>query len=209
MADDPIEKMNKESLDKVIDTIDDLDKKHKIFLRSRWMSVLLLWEKHARQAAFRYHLIRVMVIISGVLITGIAGLGETSQIQPQLDEGGRIVIEKNMTSNSITVLYESGINAIQKAITPNLVIVLLGIIVSVGTGVEGLFQFGQVWRKKRKYSELLKLEGWRFIQLSDQYSGKNHDEAYTEFASRVEKLIEIELEDYLGVFQGSELKKTE
>jgi hypothetical protein len=174
MKDDPIEKRNREALDRVIETIDDLDERHKIFLRSRWMGELLLWEKHARQAAFRYHLLRVMVILSGVIITGLAGL--------------------------------AGVDT--RLIGLNWIIVVLGIIVAGGTGVEDLFQFGQVWRKKRKYSELLKLEGWRFLQLSDQYKGKKHDEAYTEFASRVEKLIEIELEDYLGVFQEAEQKRT-
>jgi hypothetical protein len=76
--------------------------------------------------------------------------------------------------------------------------IIASLVVAICAGIEGLFNFGGIWREKRAASELIKTEGFSFIQLSGDYARfPNHAQAYTQFADNVEKLIRSEIKDYI------------
>jgi hypothetical protein len=75
----------------------------------------------------------------------------------------------------------------------------ISLIVAICAGLEGFFRFGERWRHYRENAELLKSEGWSFLQLSGPYRRFNphHAAAYPTFAGRVETLIQRDVEIYL------------
>lgn len=66
--------------------------------------------------------------------------------------------------------------------TPTAVaIAVVGAIVAGGAAWEGIANYGEVWRDKRRAAELLKVEGWQFIQLVGKYEpvdGKDATKSY-------------------------------
>jgi hypothetical protein len=76
--------------------------------------------------------------------------------------------------------------------------ILLSVVVSVCAAVEGFFNYGERWRHYRKASELLKIEGWSFITLSEPYKKDgNHKRAFAKFADRVERILKTDVDDYI------------
>jgi Protein of unknown function (DUF4231) len=72
---------------------------------------------------------------------------------------------------------------------------------------EGVANYGEVWREKRRAAELLKVEGWQFFQLAgEQYLGKNHAQAYPYFAAKIESLIAKEIGEYVSLFDPTSPK---
>jgi hypothetical protein len=81
---------------------------------------------------------------------------------------------------------------------PKVFVALLGAIVAGCSAWEGVANYGEVWREKRRAAELIKVEGWKFFQLAaDEYQGKSLATAYPHFASKVEQLIAKEIGEYL------------
>jgi Protein of unknown function (DUF4231) len=76
---------------------------------------------------------------------------------------------------------------------------VISLVVATCAGVEGFFRFGERWRHYRESAELLKSEGWSFLQLSGRYRRFNphHTAAYPTFAGRVEELIQRDVETYV------------
>ena len=65
-------------------------------------------------------------------------------------------------------------------------------------GLEGLFGFGEIWREKRVAAELIKGEGFSFLQLTDPYTKfDTHQDAHKLFAQNVEDLIRRAIKDYV------------
>jgi hypothetical protein len=75
--------------------------------------------------------------------------------------------------------------------------ILASLVVAVCVGLEELFHFGEIWREKRAAAELIKVEGFRFFQLTEPYRAMSHKTGYPVFAERVEALIEREIKDYI------------
>jgi len=73
----------------------------------------------------------------------------------------------------------------------------IGLLIAISAGLEEIFHFGEIWREKRGAAELLKVEGWRYFELSGAYRGKSYQDAYPDFVASVEALIEREIKDYL------------
>lgn len=76
---------------------------------------------------------------------------------------------------------------------------VISLLVAVTAAVEQLFHFGATWRNYRQTVERLKAEGWQYFQLIGSYAGDGmtHDTAYGSFATRVEELIQTDVEVYL------------
>ena len=76
---------------------------------------------------------------------------------------------------------------------------IVSLVVAVSAAVEGFFQFGQRWRNYRSTAERLKTEGWLFFQLAGPYAAVDgsHTEAFHTFASRVEDLIQKDVDVYI------------
>jgi hypothetical protein len=76
---------------------------------------------------------------------------------------------------------------------------IVGLVVATSAAVEGFFHYGDRWRTYRRTAELLKTEGWLYLQLSGRYSanGAGHADVYPVFALRVEELIQADVDTYL------------
>lgn len=83
-------------------------------------------------------------------------------------------------------------------------IAVVGAIVAGCAAWEGVANYGEIWREKRRSAELLKVEGWQFLQLCGKYQpDKDHSTAFPRFVSEVESMIAREVGEYLGVFDPS------
>jgi hypothetical protein len=72
------------------------------------------------------------------------------------------------------------------------------LVVAICAGIESLFSFGGIWREKRAAAELIKSEGFSFLQLTGEYGNcKSHRDALSRFAANVEQLIRTEIKDYI------------
>jgi hypothetical protein len=83
-------------------------------------------------------------------------------------------------------------------------IAVVGAIVAGCAAWEGVANYGEIWREKRRSAELLKVEGWQFLQLCGKYQpDKEHNIDFPRFVSEVEGMIPREVGEYLGVFDPS------
>lgn len=82
---------------------------------------------------------------------------------------------------------------------------VIGAIVAGCAAWEGFANYGEIWRKKRRASELLREEGWEFFQRCGDYEkhGDYHQAAFLHFAAAVENMIAKEVGEYLTVFNPS------
>ena len=76
---------------------------------------------------------------------------------------------------------------------------IVSLIVAISAAVEGFFQFGYRWRNYRSTAERLKTEGWLYLELAGPYAGVDgsHKDAYPAFVSRVEELIQKDVDLYI------------
>jgi hypothetical protein len=78
--------------------------------------------------------------------------------------------------------------------------IVASLVVAICAGLEGLYNFGGIWREKRAAVELLTSEGFSFFHLSGGYERfPTHASAYKQFTSNVEKLIRKEIKDYIEI----------
>lgn len=85
------------------------------------------------------------------------------------------------------------------AVVLRYIIIVFGLLVAISAALEEFFRYGERWRHYRQTVEWLKIEGWRFFQLSDPYSKyKTHTNAYTNFADRVEDIIRRDVNVYIS-----------
>ena len=87
--------------------------------------------------------------------------------------------------------------------------IVVSLVVAICTGLESLAGWGDIWREKRMAAEVIKSEGFSFLQLTGGYAQfKTHQEAYKLFAQNVEDLIRHEIKDYIvAVSPRSETKQ--
>jgi hypothetical protein len=108
-----------------------------------------------------------------------------------------------------------GLDTTSEELDPGLGIVIWGVslVVAISAAVEQFFRFGERWRNYRNTVERLKMEGWLYLQLSGPYStdGASHEASYPSFATRIEELIRVDVEDYLTkvVVEKAEKEKEE
>lgn len=86
----------------------------------------------------------------------------------------------------------------------SLAISCVGAVVAGCAAWEGVANYGEIWREKRRAAELLKVEGWQFFQLCGKYQEDGtYQKAYPRFAAEVESMIAKEVGEYLGAFDSS------
>ena len=79
-----------------------------------------------------------------------------------------------------------------------IITVILGVIVAATTAVEHFLTNGQKWRHYRASVELMKSEGWLYLELAGPYA--NHaslEAAFSTFVGRVETLMRDEVNEYV------------
>ena len=76
--------------------------------------------------------------------------------------------------------------------------IVVSLVVAISGGLEALYNPGGIWREKRAAAELIKSEGFSFLQLDGEYERfESHNEAFKLFAGNVERLIRSEIKDYI------------
>jgi len=86
----------------------------------------------------------------------------------------------------------------------------ISLLVAISVAVEEFFHFGERWRHYRRTVELLKVEGWRFLQLGGPYQEfADHAAAYPLFAGKVEEVMQSEVDVFVSevVKEKKEKKK--
>jgi hypothetical protein len=74
----------------------------------------------------------------------------------------------------------------------------ISLLVAISAAVEGFFGYGERWRHYRRTAELLKTEAWQFFQLTGHYRRHiAHATAYPLFASRVEDILQQDVDAYI------------
>jgi uncharacterized protein DUF4231 len=86
----------------------------------------------------------------------------------------------------------------------SLAIAGVGAVVAGCAAWEGVANYGETWREKRRAAELLKVEGWQFFQLCGKYQNDgSYEKAFPHFATEVENMIAKEVGEYLAAFDPS------
>lgn len=76
----------------------------------------------------------------------------------------------------------------------------LGLLVAAATALEEFFRYGERWRHYRQQAELLKAEGWAFLQLAGPAYRRfdAHADAFRTFVGRVEDAVRQEVGVYIA-----------
>ncbi|MCU0547775.1 MAG: DUF4231 domain-containing protein [Leptolyngbya sp. Prado105] len=70
--------------------------------------------------------------------------------------------------------------------------------IAIGTALEEFNQYGKRWYSYRRSAELLKTQGWQFLQLSGVYrTYDDHRKAFPIFSEQVESIIQRDVEVYV------------
>jgi hypothetical protein len=76
--------------------------------------------------------------------------------------------------------------------------VALGVVVAATTAVEHFLGSGERWRHYRGSVELMKSEGWLYLQLAGSYASyPTLEAAFPDFVERVETLMRSEVREYV------------
>jgi hypothetical protein len=78
----------------------------------------------------------------------------------------------------------------------------VSLMVAAAVGLDEFFHFGERWRHFRRTAELLKAEGWLFIEGGGRYKVHQHKKDFHNrffpvFATKVEEIIRRDVEVYL------------
>lgn len=171
----------------LIDEIKELTDVQKHSLRSRWLNQVTWMEGKAVAAQRWYYILRLTTIIGGVIVPALV----------TLKVGGGTV--QGVTGTILDTGFTAWLT------------VVISLLVAISAAIDEFFHFGERWRHYRRTVELLKVEGWQYLQLGGPYrSEKSHLEAYPVFAARVEEILQHEVEVYITqVVREKERKRDE
>ena len=88
----------------------------------------------------------------------------------------------------------------------------LGLLVAAAVALEEFFRYGERWRHYRQQAELLKAEGWAFLQLAGPAYRRfdAHADAFRTFVGRVEDAVRQEVGVYIAeVARASDRQETD
>lgn len=153
-----------------------LELSHELYLKRRWADMVIWWHSRAKDARWKYMLLRAMVVVGGVLIPVFSA------------------ITMNASYHEIGTIATA----------------IVGATVAAAAAWEGVANYGEVWRDKRRAAELLKVEGWQFLQLSGKYQMDDTlKTAFPLFVNEVETMVASEVGEYLKTFDPSLTKARE
>ena len=79
----------------------------------------------------------------------------------------------------------------------------LGAAVAIASSIEEFFHDGDHWQNYRSSVELLRSEGWQYINLGGPYRRfEDHRNAFTKFSERVEEIIQLDVQTYISDIVG-------
>jgi hypothetical protein len=145
------------------------------YLCDRWLPELDYLGKRARSVQRWHQWFQGIVVVGGVAITALTSL--------------------NLVQNSSSLPLGFTVDEVLSG-----AIFVLGLLVAAGGALEGSFGWGDRWRHFRLRSELLRGEGWAFLELtgSTYRNFTTHAEAFRTFVSRAERAIQEEATEYVA-----------
>jgi hypothetical protein len=85
----------------------------------------------------------------------------------------------------------------------------ISLMVAMSAALEGFFRYGERWRHYRRTVELLKAEGWQYLQQGGGYADfASHTASFPLFTGRVEEIIGSNVETFVTEL-ARERKETE
>lgn len=83
-------------------------------------------------------------------------------------------------------------------------------VVAISAAIEEFFHYGERWHQYRQNSEKLKSEAWQFFQLGGPYQeSTSHQQAYVMFATRIENVIQNDVQGYVEMLQKKQQEEAE
>lgn len=138
-------------------------------LRSRWLDQVKYMSRKADQARRLYYRLRFISVVGGVLVPALISI--------------------SLADNSATSTT---------AFTWRIGAFVISTVVAVVAAAEVLLRYGERWRHFRRNAELLKSEGWQYLMGIGPYrKAKDTDQAFKEFSSRVEAILQEDIEGYM------------
>ncbi len=85
------------------------------------------------------------------------------------------------------------------------IITILGLITSIAFGFLQIFQNEKVWLHHREMFEIIRTEGYKFLNLAGEYEKcETHKAAYPKFVGRLEDLIKLDIKKYTQLIDKRE-----
>jgi hypothetical protein len=103
-----------------------------------------------------------------------------------------------MVLGGVTIPVLVSLGAREPALTTAAAIISAA--VAAAAAWEGVANYGQIWLEKRRAAELLKVEGWLYLQHADKYVGQDYKTGFPTFAAEVERQIAKEVGEYVASF---------
>jgi uncharacterized protein DUF4231 len=154
----------------------DLEPLQTAYLEERWLDQVTYMSSRARDNQRKYRGWRITGLVISLIVPALITLGSTNAIPAP-----KFAAEVGNATPPLTFIA-----------------VILSLIVSICAAVEQFFNYGERWRHYRRVSELLKIEGWSFITLTDPYKKNgNHKKAFERFADRVERVLRADVDEYV------------
>lgn len=73
----------------------------------------------------------------------------------------------------------------------------ISVLVAACAALEALYGWGNIWLEKRRAAEVLKVEGWLFLDSGGKYKTRSVSEAFPDFVTEVERQIASEVGEYV------------
>ncbi|MGZ8578515.1 MAG: DUF4231 domain-containing protein [Actinomycetota bacterium] len=158
------------ALDRVIQGLD-MSEHRKEWMRARWLAQVRWFDRRAEAANRKHSILRVVAITGGVLVPGLVSVG-------------------------------SGVGSDDLSAWAQPLAFVVSLMVAAAVGLDSFYHFGERWRHYRKTAEMLKTEGWLFIEGAGRYRKEQHrrnfhDVFFPVFATKVEEIIQHDVEVYL------------
>lgn len=149
----------------------DMSEHRKEWMRARWLSQVRWFDRRAEAANRKHSILRVIAITGGVLVPGLVSVG-------------------------------SGVGSDDLSAWAQPLAFVVSLMVAAAVGLDSFYHFGERWRHYRKTAEMLKTEGWLFIEGAGRYRKEQHrrnfhDLFFPVFATKVEEIIQHDVEVYL------------
>ena len=150
----------------------DLEPLQTAYMDQRWLDQVEYMGARAKENQRKYRSWRVTGLVISLLVPALISL----------------------TSPEIASFHGRDLSPSLRVIT-----IILSLVVSICAAIEQFFNYGERWRHFRRVSELLKIEGWSFIMLSEPYKQSHtHQKAFETFVGRVEGILKSDIDDYVA-----------
>jgi hypothetical protein len=111
-----------------------------------------------------------------------------------------------------SALVGANLGGVELGLPFRVLTLVTSLLVTMCLTLEEVYHYGDIWREKRDACERIKVEGFRFFQLTGRYGESaahralphprpawSHNDVYRDFANRVEGIIESEIGSYFNV----------